>query len=93
MRKCFGFAVGGMPDPVFHPRQAKKVAEFLKKQDGFIGLHLYDRWHTLLFFETLNSAKIARNRLKAEGNQTGSNIMNVELSDDGMNATVKDVAE
>ena len=93
MTKCFAFAIGGMSDPFMHPIQAKKVKDFLKELDGLLGIHLFDRYHTFLVFDTLNNAKVARNRFRAEGNQTGSNIMNAELSDDKQTLNIIDKAD
>ena len=61
--------------------------------DGMLGIHLVDRYHTLLAFETLNQAKIARNRIKAEGNPVGDHIMNAEISEDRQMITVKGPVE
>ena len=44
----------------------KEAMEYIKKLDGFVGVHPVDLWHTLLLFETVNNAKSARNLLKAK---------------------------
>lgn len=93
MKECYVFGIGGLPDPLLHPIQAKKVSDFLKKLDGLAGLHLADRYHTLLAFETLNQAKIARNKIKAEGNPVGNHIMTAEISEDRQTITVKGPVE
>ena len=93
MTECYAFGIGGMPNPILHPRQAKQVSDFLNSLDGMLGIHLVDRYHTLLAFETLNQAKIARNRIKAEGNPVGDHIMNAEISEDRQMITVKGPVE
>lgn len=79
---CYAFAVGGMPDPVRHPIEARKVKRFMDGLEGLIGVNLHSRYQTLLIFETLNQAKIARNQLGAAGNHTGRNIMKCEIQHD-----------
>lgn len=94
MIKCYVFAVGGLPDPILHPKQARKVMEFFQGLKGLTGIHLYDRYHTLLVFETLNQAKIARSRIYYEkGNAVGKNILEAELTDDKQHLTVMKKAE
>lgn len=94
MTECYAFAIGGMPNPLAHPLRAKKTAEWLaKNMDGLIGVHLYDRYHTFLIFGTLNEAKIARNRIVAEGNDAGTHIMRAELSEDKQTLNVKEPAD
>ena len=93
MTECYAFGIGGMPNPILHPRQAKQVSDFLNSLDGMLGIHLVDRYHTLLAFETLNQAKIARNRIKAEGNPVGDHIMTAEISEDRQTITVKEPVE
>ncbi len=91
--KCFVFAIGGLPDPIFQRRHAKKVADFLTNLDGFVGIHILDRWLTMICFETYNDAVRARNKIKAEGNSVADHIMNAEISDDKQNLTVLDPAD
>lgn len=86
--KCYAFAIGGLPDPLLHPIQARKVRDFIVSLEGLAGMHLYDRYHTLLAFETMNQAKRARNRIRDAGNPVGNHIMNTEISEDRKMMTV-----
>ena len=49
----------------------KKAMKVIQKQDGFVGIHLIDLWHTLLIYDTLNHAKSARNVLISKGMELG----------------------
>lgn len=93
MIKCFVVVTGGLPHPVLHARKAKAVLKFLKELDGLIAIHIFDRYHTFLCFGTLNQAKVARNRIRAEGNPAGNNIMSAEISDDRQTLNVLDRAD
>lgn len=71
----FAFGVGRLI-PMKLMRKATKAAmeeaiEFIKAQEGFVGVHPIDLWHNLLIFETLNNAKGARNSLKFKGVSVG----------------------
>lgn len=84
MTNCYAFVVGGMPNPLLHPRRAKQAEKYLKSEiEGLVGVHMYDKHHTFLVFGSLNDAKRARNRIIATGNAAGRSIMEAELSDDG----------
>lgn len=53
----------------------KEALEYIKKLDGFIGVHPVDLWHTLLIFDTENNAKGARNLLRAKDVQCANYIV------------------
>ncbi len=53
----------------------EEALEYIKKLDGFIGVHLVDLWHTLLLFDTENNAKGARNLLRAKDVQCANYIV------------------
>lgn len=53
----------------------KEALEYIKKLDGFIGVHPVDLWHTLLLFDTENNAKRARNLLRAKDVQCANYIV------------------
>lgn len=92
----YAFAIGQLPDPLLHPIRARKTADFFKTLPGFIGLHIVSdprRNATLLVFDTLNNAKIARNRIGATGNSTAKHIMRAKLENDGQTITILDVAD
>ena len=88
--------VGALPNPMFHPKQAKKVAKFLKGLDGFYGIYpMWDKDHgytTMLVFDTYNNAKTARRELRREGNGVSTYIMKAKLEADG-SLTVLEPAE
>lgn len=53
----------------------KEALEYIKKLDGFVGVHPVDLWHTLLLFDTENNAKRARNLLRAKDVQCANYIV------------------
>lgn len=63
----FTFGTGRIVPKFGMHKQMKAGMDLVKKQDGFLGIHPIDLWHTLLIFDTLNNAKGARNNLKAKG--------------------------
>ena len=67
------FAIGaGRIAPVFgKKKQMEKTLMYIKGLDGFVGVNPMDLWHTLLLFDTLNNAKLARNKLEAKGVPVG----------------------
>ncbi len=79
--KVYGFAIGQLPHPLFHPRQAKKAAAMLNGLDGLKGVYEHLRGATILFFEELNDAKRARNVIRATGRAVGNNIMECEANE------------
>ena len=81
--RAYGFAVGQLPHPLFHPKQARRVVEFLKGLKGLKGIHPNPKAKaTMLFFEDLNDAKRARNEFIATGNAAGRYIMECETDED-----------
>ncbi len=93
MKNVFAMAIPNLPDPVFHRRAAKRVAKFLKALDGLVAITPHYPQGTLLFFETLNAAKVARNRFEAEGNACSAHIMHAEIGDDMKSVMITDVAD
>lgn len=67
----FALGTGRMIPMLGKMKAMKKAIEFIKAQDGFIGVHPIDLWHTLIIFDTLNNAKGARNNMKAKGIPVG----------------------
>lgn len=53
----------------------EEAIKYIKKLDGFVGVHPVDLWHTLLLFDTENNAKGARNLLKAKDIQCANYIV------------------
>ncbi len=72
-------AVGNLPAA---PWKLSKVVKRLQRLDGFEGVHILPRG-TLLFFASENAAKVGRNEVKAEGNETGRNICRWVVAADG----------
>lgn len=52
---------------------SRAAAEFIKSCEGFIAAHITTRG-VLWLFDSLNNAKIARNRCEGEGMTVGKNI-------------------
>ena len=86
-RYVYTITTGALPDPIFHRKQAKKVAEFFKGLDGLYGIspvpHPKGGTATLIAFDTLNNAKAARNLLRHEGNSVGKYIMKARVEKNG----------
>ena len=53
----------------------EEAIKYIKKLDGFVGVHPVDLWHTLLLFDTDNNAKGGRNLLRAHGVQCSTYIV------------------
>lgn len=69
--KVYTVATGNVNPLVKASREAVK---FIKKLDGFVGVHPEPPHGTLWLFKTENQAKKARNKMEAHGIQTGNNI-------------------
>lgn len=99
MKKCFAFAIGGIPDMFRHPIEfqhfMRRVTDEIKKCDGLVGLHPEETRadSCLVFYDTLNHAKVARNKLRALSVPCGTYIVNAEVSDDMSNAKLLEPAE
>lgn len=52
---------------------SRAAAEFIKSCEGFIAVHITTRG-VLWLFDSLNNAKIARNKCEGEGMTVGKNI-------------------
>ena len=84
MKKTYTVAIGKFTMPI-----TKDQEQIMKIMREFKGLEMVDpafegdnKKGTLLFFETLNDAKEARNILRSEGVQTGKVIMEFEYEKD-----------
>lgn len=68
------------------PKYWKSNREFFRtlreECEGYLGIHPMEPHGTLLLFESLNDAKIARNILTAKGIQCGRNICEVCISEE-----------
>ena len=80
--RAYGFVIGQLPHPLFHPKQAKKALSMLKELEGLKGLHQHQRGATMLFFDELNQAKRARNVVRGTGNAVGTYIMECDRNED-----------
>lgn len=68
----FAFGVGRIVPMIGKKKEMKKALDYIKKTDGFVGIHPVDLWHNLLIYDTLNNAKGARNLLRAKDCQCGN---------------------
>lgn len=76
--RVYVFEIGDAPNPLWNPvkarKEAEKIAVVLKGCEGLMSVNPV--WpNTLAAFDTLNNAKIARNRMEAAGSPCGKNIM------------------
>lgn len=66
-----------------HWRDTHKLLEYVKKLDGFLGIHPVPPRGTLLMFKTENDAKRARNLISQDLKvPTGDNIMEVYIPEE-----------
>lgn len=67
-----------------HMKETKKLLRYVKKLDGFLGLHPVPPHGTLLLFKTENQAKRARNLLEndLQINYIGDNITEVFIPEE-----------
>ncbi len=95
MHRAYGFAMPNLPTPTpFNRRLMKRVKELLDGLEGLIAVTPHYPEGTLLYFETLNQAKVARNKVEAAGpNPCGRHIMLCEISDDMKSVNVIGKAE
>lgn len=77
------FAVGGMPDPILHPRRATRTIAWMKANlDGLITIVPVDRHKTFLAFPSYIMAMVARNRFIVTGNDAGRDVYLAELDEE-----------
>ena len=95
MTQAYGFAMPNLPTPtLFNRKLMKQVKELLDSLEGLIAVTPHWPEGTLLFFETINQAKVARNIIEAKGpNRCGRHIMLCEISDDRQNVSITGIAE
>lgn len=79
-REVWAFGTGPIPKFFLRWSKYKRLADFLKTTDGFVGVHVHDRG-TLLLYETENEAIRARNLMKAEGFPVSSIIGKVFIDE------------
>ena len=53
----------------------EEAIKYIKKLNGFVGVHPVDLWHNLLLFDSENNAKGGRNLLMAQGVQCSTYIV------------------
>lgn len=87
-KDVFVLAIPNLPNPITHPKKAKKVAEALRNLEGLVSVTPYYPHGTILSFESYNAAKTARNIFRAEGNKVGNYIMDAVLDYDGNHLTI-----
>ena len=66
----YSIAVGPMP---FLPWRRCRMEDYFYTLQGFIGIYIVGSV-AVLFFTTLNAAKIARNLISVQGDDVGDNI-------------------
>lgn len=82
MKYIYSLATGGVS---LLNKRSRQAAEFMKKQEGFYGVHPNDETGNLLwFYDSLNHAKIARNKGSAKGIQFGYNICRFKLDENNI---------
>ena len=74
--KCYTVAVGTISMSPFKMHKCKEALKYITTLEGFVGIHPRPEG-TLCLFTSENSAKGARNMMRAKGIQTGKNICEV----------------
>lgn len=69
---CFGLGSGRVAPIIGKRKEQKKAMDVISKQEGFLGIHPVDLWHTLLVYDTQNNALMAKNELKSLGVPVGN---------------------
>lgn len=77
--EMYSVAAGGIR--VFS-RRGREAINYVASLEGFLGLHVYDKWHTLWMFDTVNHAKSARNLMVGKGIRCGKNIGRFVMRDE-----------
>lgn len=67
----FAIGVGRIIPVIGKKKKMEDTLKYIKKMDGFVGVHPVDLWHNLLIFRTLNDAKRAKNDLSSKGVSMG----------------------
>lgn len=93
MTKCYAITIPNLPDPILMQEEARAVAAFLNTMKGLIGFFPHFPEGTILLFETIDDARMARARFTEMGNPCGDYIINAELTKDKGTVTMRDVAE
>lgn len=91
---AYTFAIPNLPVPtlfnrIFRRKLLRMTADMINSLDGLKGITFSPPRGTLLHFGTLNQAKIARNRLEADGIKCGVYIMETELNEETGAARIK----
>lgn len=76
--KAWSVAVGNF-DPL--QKESREALEYIKGLKGLVGAHPKYPHGTLIFFDTENNAKTARNMMDAKGIQTGRNICELDIGE------------
>lgn len=63
--------------------------EFIKKLDGFVGVHSVGLWYTLLLFNSVNNAKGARNLLRSRDVQCATYIVPIIVENKYLKEEIK----
>ena len=77
--KVWSVAIGNV-NPLM--KESREAVKFIKTLKGFKGVFPHYPHGTLIFFETENTAKRARNIMESKGIQTGTNICEFEIGGD-----------
>ena len=76
--KAYTVAVGNI-NPLM--RASRYALKFIKKLNGFIGVHPHYPDGTLILFRTENDAREGKSRMESMGIKTGINICECEIDD------------
>ena len=74
--KCYCIGTGSV-DPF--KNASREAAEFIKSQEGFLGVHIIPDKRILWVFDTLNNAKRAKNNIESKGIHCGKGIGEIEV--------------
>jgi len=78
MKKCWAIGTGNINPLIKRSRDAVK---FTASLEGFVGISPMSPYGTVFLFESENTAKRAKNMMKAKGIITGKDIVECEIED------------
>lgn len=81
MIECYAITTQNLPDPVFMPEEARKVAAFIDTLKGLVGYFPHPPEGTVLFFKTLDDARFARAQIAEQGNECGYYILRARINE------------
>ena len=65
-------------------KSSRHAVQYVSTLEGLLGMTPYQQQGTIWYFDSLNSAKVARNMMESKGIKCGNNICKFHVCDDGV---------